>query len=77
MYLGKDTTQKPTISIVYIKIMSEDTNLVLTRTIPHKYAQLSQLTSKLLANTKPIMFPSKPLFPCAIPMVEYPILMGI
>ena len=33
------------ISITLIKNMSEYTNLVLTRIILHKYAQLSQLTS--------------------------------
>ena len=45
MYLGKAIAQKPTICIAYIRNMSEDTKLVLTRTIPHKYAQFSQLTS--------------------------------
>ena len=45
MYLEKATTQNPTICIAYIRNMNEDTKLVLTRTIPHKYAQLSQLTS--------------------------------
>lgn len=47
MYLGKSTTQNPAICIAYIINMSEDTNLVLSRTISHKYAQLSQLTSYL------------------------------
>ena len=51
MYMGKATTQNHTICIPYIKNMSEDTKRVLTRTIQHKYAQLSQLTRKLLANT--------------------------
>ncbi len=45
--MGKATAQNPAICIDYIKNMSEDTKLVLTRTIPHKYAQLSQLTRKL------------------------------
>ena len=41
MYLGKATSQNPVIDIEYIRNMSEYTKLVLTRTIPHKYAQLS------------------------------------
>ena len=45
MYLRKETAENPTIYIAYIKNMSEDTNLVLTRTTLHKYAQLFELTS--------------------------------
>ena len=51
MYLGKSTAQNPAICIAYIINMSEDTKLFLTRTILHKYVQLSQLTTYLLANT--------------------------
>ena len=39
--MGKATAQNPVICIAYIINMSEDTKLVLTRTILHKYAQLS------------------------------------
>lgn len=42
---------KPLYLYAYIINMSEDRKLVLTRTIPHKYDQLSQLTRKLLAKT--------------------------
>jgi len=38
---GKPLLKTPPICIALIKNMSEDTKLVLTRTIPHKYAQLS------------------------------------
>ena len=38
---GETTAQNPYIGIAYIRNMSEDTKHVLTRTIPHKYAQLS------------------------------------
>jgi len=41
MYLAKATAQKPNICVAYIRNMSEYTKLVLTRTILHKYAQLS------------------------------------
>ena len=38
MYLRKATAQN--LCITYIINMSEDTKLVLTRKIPHKYSQL-------------------------------------
>ena len=41
MYLGKAIAQNLAIYIAYIRNMSEDKKLVLTRTIVHKYAQLS------------------------------------
>ena len=76
MYLRKATAQNPTIYIAYSRNMSEDTKLFLTRTIPHKYSQLSQLTSKLLANTQPIMQLSKPLISCIIPRMNSMYLKG-
>jgi len=41
MYMGKATSQNSAICILYIKDMSEDTKLALTRTIPREYVQLS------------------------------------
>ena len=57
--------------------MSEDTKLVLTRTILYKYSQPSQLTSKLLANTYPILQLSRLLLPCTIPRMNSLYLNGI
>jgi len=42
---GEIHYSNPSIYISYIRNINEDTKLILTRTISHKYAQLSQLTS--------------------------------
>jgi len=56
MYLGKATAQNPAMCIAYIRNMSEDTKLVLTRTILHKYAKqaLGQHLGNSIALQAPI-----------------------